>query len=210
VNVRDELATQLRPFVARDSNGHLAILLGAVQQMLQPFADLILDDPDTGAPGWSPLVDIDRLDRVPGDYLTNLAYLAQFVGVVLQAGLAADAQAQRVRSTDGFKRGSPSGIIGAAQQHLTGNKTVVLREKWNPDTAARDDYHAQIITYAPETPDPAQVADDVNRQDPGGIIFHFSVLDGQDWQSVKTQYPTWLAVRNAYGSWQAVRDDVPS
>lgn len=202
--VKDELTTALRPFAARDANGHLAVLLGGIATMIQPFADLILDDPETGAPGWSPLVDIDRVK--PG----SLGYLGQFVGVTLQAGLADDAQRDRVRSTDGWKRGSRPAIIGAAQQHLEGNKTVVLRQRWNPDTAAADPYHAQLITYAPETPNPGQVEDDVLRQDPGGIIFHFDVLSGQDWQSVKTKYPTWLAVKNAYGNWQSVRDDVPS
>lgn len=204
MNVHDQLTEALRPYAERDSNGHLSILLGAIAAMIQPLADLVSDDPDTGAPGWSSLVDINRSRDA------DLGYLAQFVGVKLLAGLPADAQRARVASTDGWKRGTVGAMIGAAQQHLTGDKTVVLRERYNPDLNVADAYHAQIITRTIETPDPAQVIADVNEQDPAGIVLHFAVVDGQDWLSVRNNYPTWTAVRTAYGTWQAVRDDIPS
>jgi hypothetical protein len=80
------------------------------------------DRPD-GTPGWAILLDPDLC---PAE---ALPYLAQFVGVKLPEGLTEAQQRFRIKATDGFNRGKPSAIIAAAQQFLTGNKTVIIRER---------------------------------------------------------------------------------
>jgi hypothetical protein len=225
VIVNDKLTEDLRPFAEVDTNGHLAILIGAIGVMAQPLFDLISDNDDPipfnnpaihidpqiwvpigpeGSPGYSELVDIAR---IPDAWL---GYLAQFVGVKLQSGLDAATQRSRVRSTDGMNRGSVKGIVGAAQQHLTGNKRVIIRERWNTNTGLADPLWAEVITYTPETPNAQQVRDDVMSQKPARIQLTFTVAAGQDWEALKTNYGSWQAVKDAYGNWQAVRDEVPS
>src|SRR5689334_18292457 len=105
-----------------EANGWaLAHLCAAFASMIDELADITRDGED-GTPGWAPLFDLETVDP------KWLPWLAQFVGVQLPENLSVDAQILRIRSTDGFRRGTPDAIKGAAQQHLTGTKKVYLEE----------------------------------------------------------------------------------
>lgn len=85
---------------------------------------------DDEFPNWSALVDIDR---APDE---TLPWLGQLVGVVVprQEILETDSDyavriREYIRGTPGFKRGSPSAMVVAVQQYLTGTKQVIFRER---------------------------------------------------------------------------------
>lgn len=153
-------------------------------------------DSDDG-PGWSRLV---NLDLTPSK---ALPWLAQLVGVRLEPGLDDTAQRARIRSTDGFNRGTTSAIIGAAQQYLTGMKTVILRERDG------DPYTLTVVTYTAETPDSDLVQAALDAQKPAGLILNYRVETGQDWATLITNYATWADVIAAYTTWEDVIENTP-
>ena len=77
----------------------LRIFTQALAKMFEEV-DTYVRDTDAG-PGWSMLLDVDRIPN------KGLAWLAQFVGVTLNDQLDDATQRQRIRETDGFRRGSP-------------------------------------------------------------------------------------------------------
>lgn len=194
MNVADMIREQTRPWAENDPSGHYLALAEGIAAMFQPIADLVSDS-DEG-PGWSPLLDINRVA------VGNLGYLAQFIGKDLLPGLSDADQRARIRSTDGQDRGRPEALVGAAQQFLTGSKRVVLRERFGDNA-----WHVQLVTRVDETPDPAAVERAVMAQKPGGIIMHFAVSDGADWETIRLTFGSWSAVRDEFDNWQAVRDE---
>lgn len=113
--------------------------------MFQEVEDLASDGP-LGQPGWSSLLD---LNRVPDK---ALPWLAQFIGVSIPGGLTPADQRIRIQNTDGWKRGTPAAIAGAPLPYLTGTKTVILRER-DPAASPNDPaYGLTVITRTSETP----------------------------------------------------------
>jgi hypothetical protein len=182
----DDLRTALAPLATPD----LATYAGAIGAMFAPVDDLVRDT-DAGD-GWTALLDVDR---APAD---ALAFLAQFVGVRLQADLTDAAQRARIVGTDGFKRGSAGAVRAAAQQYLTGARRVIFRER---DGGA---YRLTVITYTADTPDPAAVLRALLAQKPAGIILTHLVENGQDYQQVRTIHATYAAVKAAYPTYGAM------
>lgn len=127
-----------------DDNGWaLLILCNALGLMYQPVEDLVRDT-DAG-PGFSELLDINRSPD------SMLPWLAQLVGVRLLPGSTPAEQRTRILSTDGFRRGTPAAMIGAAQATLTGSKRVDFRERSGGPLPAPQTYaqlKAAVPTYA--------------------------------------------------------------
>jgi hypothetical protein len=192
----DRLIEAMQPYVNIDNEGHFVLLCQAIGAMFQPVEDLSADQ-DDGTPGWTIILDINR---IPAAYL---GYLAQFVGVRLQDGLTDDQQRARVAGTGGFQRGRPASIIAAAQQHLTGGQHVILRER---DGSA---WRYTVITFTTETPDPAQTLVDLLEQKPGPDILNYETLAGQDFESLRDDYADFTAVRTEYPDFEDLRDDTP-
>lgn len=195
----DRLLEQTAPFAALDTPfgtnpGDWHILCGAFGAMFQPVEDLSSDTPE-GYPGWSVLLDIERIPTV------NIPYLAQFVGVNIPDGLSDSQQRACVRNAAGFTRGRPASIIAAAQLHLTGDKSVILRER---DGSPRT--HT-IITKANETPNPEQTLVDLMEQKPGADIFNLIITGGQDFLTLKNNYATMQDVKTHYATMLDVRSD---
>jgi threonine dehydrogenase-like Zn-dependent dehydrogenase len=163
--------------------------------MFQPVADVARDTP--AGPGWSAVLD---LGRCPDAWLP---WLAQFVGVTVIAGSTPNAMRERIASTDGFKRGTPEAIRGAAQATLTGNRTVTFRER---DANSPDPpYTLEVVTLTGETPNPAATRAAIVAQKPGGIVLNYRTVEGQDWQAVQAK--TWRQARTTYASWRNLRDN---
>jgi hypothetical protein len=198
-----DLYDAVAPLAYDDANqGYaLAYFCDAIGRMIQPVDDLAGDTP--AGPGWSQAMDIDR---APAD---GLAWLAQFVGVSLLAGLSDTAQRDRIRSTDGMKRGSIGAFIGAARQHLTGAQSVIIRERDAAACPSEPAYGVTVITFTAETPDPAQTLADLLAQKPAGLVLNYQVEDGQDFQQLATDYVTFGDVRTAYSTFDLVRTDTP-
>jgi hypothetical protein len=155
--------------------------------LLQPLDDIIQDTDD--GPGWSIVMDVDR---APADWL---GWLAQFVGVRLRAGLTLGEQRDRIKSTDGFRRGTPSAIIGAAQQFLTGDKQVFLIERHGSAWALT------VATLASETPDPAKVEYAVREQKPAGIVMNVVTVAGDDYDYIANTHATYTALLAAFDTY---------
>lgn len=198
------LLDNLAPMLYADAENGSALQyyvegLGTLFQIVEDWAS----DTDT-APGWSLLIDVDRC---PDE---ALPWLAQFTGSVLPVGISADDQRDLIRSATRWKRGTPGALVGAPAPFLTGSKTVVFRERYDPDDPAVDHpYYLYVITYTDETSDPLLVANALMSQKPGGIILNYVVHSGQDYTSLRTNYPSYSAVKTAYATYQGVNIDEP-
>jgi hypothetical protein len=156
---------------------------------IKPTIELVEDGP----PYWSALVDIDRCPALA------LPWLAQMVGVVAppqEVGESDNAYEIRlreyIRATPGFSRGSPGAMMAAAQQFLTGTKSVIFRER---DTGA---YRLTVRTKVSETPDEAKVLKALLAQKPAGIVLDYDSISGQDYQLLYTNHPNY---QDAYGDY---------
>jgi hypothetical protein len=179
-----------------DTGYHLLIYTSGLALPMEEVSDLAETGPN-GEVGWSIIVDINRVpDKA-------LGWLAQFVGVKLNPDLDADDQRDRIRTTDGWNRGTPSAIAGAAAQYLTGPKYVVMRERYNPGVGP-DPYHLQIWTVASQTPDPAATLNAIMAQKPAGLILHYSTMAGQDFQKLYTDQAHFQQVYTTYPTMQDV------
>lgn len=168
----EALYEQLAPLAYADEENDWALLLlcEAIGRLFQPVEDLVRDQGDD--PGWSQLVDIDRC---PDAFLP---WLAQLVGVQIDVGTSADVQRERIRSTDGFRRGTLAAFKAAPLPHLTGSRRVFVEER------AGSAYRILVTTRADETPDPAAVESALLEQKPAGIVLDYSTVSGEVWDEV--------------------------
>lgn len=203
-DVTERLFGSLGPWARADGEDTGWALLnlceGFIGQM-QPILAIVEDD-DAGNPGWSAVMDADR---APADWLP---WLAQFVGVRLIAGLTEEAMRLRIKSTDGFKRGTPDAIRAAARQFLIGPDGT-------PDTATVDlierhgsAYRITVTVHESEVPpgtDISQVYAAVLEQKPAGIILNpISVVGGDDYLTLRDENASYLAVRGRYTDYEDV------
>jgi Phage tail protein (Tail_P2_I) len=175
----------------------LLILCNAIGTMYQLIEDYVRDSPD--GPGWSALMD---LDRCPTE---ALPWLAQFAGVRLLPGTTDAQQRERIRSTDGFRRGTVAAITAAAQRTLTGAKTVGITER-----AGGDAYAFTVTTYAAETPDTLATYNALLAQKPGGLKMTYSTgVAGQVYSVLAGRVATYSAMTTRYPNYTAVEIDPP-
>jgi hypothetical protein len=145
----------------------LLAFVNTMGEMFQPAADLIEDGPN-GEPGWSIIVDINR---VPDE---GLDYLAQFLGLHFYVGIDALTKRQQIRDHVSWQRGTYASIIAAIRLFLIGTKTVILTER---DT---DAYHFAVRIWQAEAPaDTSALIRYVNTfAKPGGIQWTLTVDPG--------------------------------
>ena len=133
---QDELVGRLEPIVAQ---GDWEILLRGIGAMFGEIELLARDDED-GNPGWSILLDVDRVPT------QGLPYLAQIVGLLLPTGSSdADARAA-IRWRNPWRRGTVDALVRVGKLHLSGGQQVIVHER---DKGA---YHFSVVTYAKESP----------------------------------------------------------
>jgi hypothetical protein len=119
-----ELYDRLEPLQYAEAEHDYALrkfcaALGVPFQQVEDLArDQVVEPPPGGFsqrvvhPGWSVLLDIDR---VPDE---ALAWLGQFVGVPLNPDLDSAGNRERIKTTEGWKRGTVGSIVGAAKSVL--------------------------------------------------------------------------------------------
>lgn len=139
--------------------------VAAIAGPLTEVDDLVRDS--VAGPGWSKALDVDRADP------QSLAYLAQFVGARLIAGLSDTEQRARIRDAEGWRRGTPAAIVQAARSLLTGGQAVLIEERYGDDA-----YALRVRTYTVQTPDPDAVEAQIRRQKPAGIVLTYETIDG--------------------------------
>jgi hypothetical protein len=178
-------------------NADLQTYLGAIGQMFQGMADIMEDGPNE-EPGWSAIVDVDRCPSV------GLPWLAQLVGGQLPEG-ATDANARAyIRARPGWGRGTRATMIAAIQFYLTGNKTVVIRER---DSSP---YHFIVYTYTNETPNSALVNAVIARQKPAGLQYTYTVVAGGTYGSLNASYAaSYNAMKAAFTTYNGIRTNTP-
>jgi hypothetical protein len=172
----------------------LLILVNAIGVMYQLLEDYLRDTPS--GPGWSPLLD---LDRCPPE---ALPWLGQFVGVRVIQNTTPDEQRQRIRSTDGFRRGGVEAIRAAAAATLTGAQTVVILER---DT---DPYNLSVTTYADETPDPVTTYTALLAAKPAGLTLGYTAGEtGQTYDILNARVASFDEAETRYVNYIAVQLD---
>lgn len=168
----------------------LAHFCAAIGVMFQDVEDLARDTSE--GPGWSGVMD---LDRCPDAWLP---WLAQFVGVTVVPGSTPAEMRARIASTDGFKRGTPAALAGAARATLTGSQVVWFRER--DPTAADPPYSLEVVTLTSQTPSATTTRAALIAQKPAGIILNYRTSVGRDYTQLKTvgtyaqvkaQFPTY-------------------
>lgn len=195
----EEIYDALGPFADGDEDNGWPLLQWC-EGLAQMFAqiEMLGRDTDTGDPGWSVAVDLDRAPSY------GLGWLGQMVGVQLLVGLDDAAQRDRIVSTSGRNRGTPAAIRGAARQFLTGTQRVDLTERDGGDA-----YHFHVRTFVAETPDSAAVYAAILAEKPAGLNFVYEVATGMTYSELDTTYGTYAAMTAAAGTYGDVAAGVP-
>jgi len=177
----------------------LALYIGAIGDSLFQEVDTYAAN-DGDHVGWSMLVDIDRCpDKA-------LPWFAQFVGQQLPGGLTPAQQRAYIKSLISWKRGTPESMKLAVSQYLTGNKTILFRERF-----AGDAWRLEVVTYNNETPagNIPLIQKALLEQKPAGIQLLFITRTGQDFQSVYVNNATFQVVYTKYKDFSALLLDQP-
>jgi hypothetical protein len=188
----EDLYAALGPWSKADTDNafwYLLDLCEAVAGRLTAIEAVIRDDPNTDDPGWSIVMDVDR---APPAWL---AWLAQFGGVRLDPALDDAAQRVRIKSTDGFKRGTPSAIAAAAQQYLIGTKSVFITERTGSA------YRFTVATLVAETPNLANVSAALLKAKPAGLVMSVVSITGADYTSVLNTHASYDDVKATFVNW---------
>jgi hypothetical protein len=175
---------------AANDNWWLLQVCESIMGRLQPIEDIVRDTDD--GPGWSPVMDVNR---APSDWL---GWLAQFAGKTLKQGLTDLAQRARIASTDGIDRGKPGAIVGAAQQLLTGAKTVYLVER---NGSA---WRLGVTTNAGETPNPDKVRTAILEQKPGGIVLATATVTGANYNALRDTHADYNEIKTTFATYAEV------
>lgn len=221
---------ELAPLAFDDPNQDYALakFLHAIGLMTDEIETWVRDTPE-GYPGWSLVLDIDRVPDVALDWL------AQFVGVQLDHNLPGFDQRQQIRSQKNFKRGTVRSLIEAAQPFLTGTKSVMVRER------VTDAYNLTVVTFASETQitvadyaslrgqyvDYQELYDEflhyqeiydlalgtsreieaaLRAMKPAGLVMDYHVLNGQDYYILWQENPQYFDIIRRFSDYQAIMD----
>lgn len=141
-SLADRARVKLQPALYADAEngGILDAYLSGLVLPLQEVEDYAADS-DAG-PGWSVVLDLTRApDKL-------MPWLSQFVGVdaTVPIGQTPVQLRDAIAFRPNWKRGTPAALAAALQPLLSGNKSVLIRER---DTSP---YHFSIFTYEAETP----------------------------------------------------------
>lgn len=206
---QEELYAALAPLADQDAASAWALLLyvGGIASMfdqIETYARDDLSDPAAPRPGWAIIMDADRCPP------EALPWLAQFVGVDDRPALADVQRRAWIKGTGGMKRGTPSSLVAAAKQYLTGSQTVILKER-DPSVASAfgGAYGLTVLTYTSETPDTNAVLNALLAQKPAGIILAYSTVTGWTYLTERTTYTTYTALRSAFATYTGLRNNAP-
>jgi hypothetical protein len=115
---------------------------------------------------WGPAVD---LDLTPSDFLD---WLGRFKGVAGVVGLADSSKRARIRSAEGFSRGTVTAMVTQAKTFLSGaNPTVLVSERYGGNA-----YQIKLQTLDSETPDDhGPLVRAIRKVKAAGLVLTFTV-----------------------------------
>lgn len=158
-----------------DQGDVFAALCDVLRMHVEDVAELGFTDIDTGAPGWSQVVDADQ---APDAWLD---WLAQFPGVRPNPAVTDPVEKRRrIKEARGQHRGKLSAIISELRTTLVsstdGPAYVFVDTSDGP-------HHLTFVTRTAETPDEAASLARLTARDvkPLGAIYDLNVVDGQIW-----------------------------
>ncbi len=166
--------------------------------MMLPFLQVaeIIDPPDPYQP-WEILFDADLCP------VWALPWLGQIVGVRIPKNWSEQDQRDLLKGLGGFKRGSPGAIRSAIKLTLTGNKTVIFRER-----DAGEAYRLEIVTDESETPDLEKTRQAIAATLPAGILLVARTVVGWDYQGMQTAGGTYAQQSLDYISYANLSLDI--
>lgn len=191
--ITEDAYASMGPWARRDTadaRWDVLILVESWGQQLQIVEDIVRDTDD--GPGYSILLDADR---TPEEWIP---WGMQFNGVRPRDGLAVEEQRARWKSTDGFSRGTPGAIVGAAQQYLTGTKTVYLVERHGSR------YRYTVTTIDTETPDTAAVYAALLEQKPYGFVMNHAMTTGVNYNALRDTHSDYNEVKATFSTYAEV------
>jgi len=156
--------------------------------MMLPFEQVaeIIDPPDPYHP-WEVLFDVDVCPA------WALPWLGQLVGVRVKRGMTEQEMRNYIKGLGGAPLGSPARIRAAIQVTLTGNKSVVFRER-----DAGEAYRLEVVTEDGETPDPEATRRAILSEKPAAIFLEYRTVVGWDYQEQTTKGGTYAAQTAEY------------
>lgn len=184
----------LDPLTYDDANqGYsLAYFCSAIATMFDQVQGYV-ETRDDGTPGWGALMNADSAP------VEVLPWLGQFVGVQVPDGLTEDQQRALVKDVGGFRRGTVASLIAAAQQYLTGTKSVTVLERYGSP------YHLRISTRTAETANQTLVLNALMAQKPAGIVMDYVTLAGGDFNTLRDTNVSFNAVKASYKDFNEVK-----
>jgi hypothetical protein len=120
--------------------------IGGIGEGFQEIEDLVATS-FNGDPGWSPLMDVDRIPS------KGLDWLGQFIGIRIDHDDTDEGMRQQIRAHDRWGRGTPLSIIGPASHWIPGDGKLYMSER-NPNP-----WHITFIMV--DQPGPTQTYGDL-------------------------------------------------
>lgn len=194
--VGDRLYQHLLPLAHRDAELGYPLLkfCRSIGAQIQEVEDIIRDTPE--GPGWSSIVDVNR---VPVKYID---WLAQLVGVQLNELWTPEQKLLAIRDLAAWRRGTVRAMVAAGQTWLTGNRTIVVEEQFNGNA-----YKMNVITYEAETPFPGETERAIRLQKPAGILLTYLITDGQDYLALRINNADYTEVETKFADYEEVRNN---
>jgi hypothetical protein len=201
-DVSQRLYDGLEPVAAADQSlgWPLLAFVDTLGQMLQGAADLCEDGPN-GEPGWSIILDIDRVPDA------GLDYLGQFIGMHFYTGITPNQKRQQIRDRVSWQRGTPASIIAAVRLFLTGTQTVQLSERdsspyhfnvaiWTTEAPTDTSSTSPVVRYVNQFAKPAglQWTLTVNPGSPPSITYGGIYTRGDTYSSIYTTFQTYADI----------------
>ena len=191
MSVADDLVEALYPFWSQDYED-LARAIGSMWDHVEIYTT----DQVGGAPGWCLLFDPEN---APVD---ALPWLAQVVGERLRTGLDEPQQREWIVDRPNAKRGTPLALARAAQRSLENGRVVELYERTFPDgTTDPMGDNILVYTYSVDTPNPAQVFQDLLEVSFADMAITYEVLSGLTWVGLAAKEDTWEDVTRDHARW---------
>lgn len=156
--------------------------------------------------GWQPLWDVDLAPA------SALPWQCMLAGERAPAGATAAQLRSLIKAAPNQDRGTPTSIVAAVQQCLTGSQIVGFRERSRSD-GTYDENAVAVFTYQSQTPDQNQVLAALRRTVPFDINIYYQCLAGPTWAGLETGTGgtlTWTELEATYGpAWTNVENALP-
>jgi len=161
------------PFVGADPDSAFAWWCASRAAAYDELDQAILSYDDV--PGWARLFRVDDPGACPA---WALPWVCQFAGIDPD-GVGEQDIRDAISLPANLLRGTTASISRVVKQTLTGMQTLIIRERFDPDSPGDDSpYHLTLITRTSETSDTALTLAAAAKQKPAGIVLHIVTVDG--------------------------------